>query len=107
VDEAYKQEVERAYQALRQDNFEAAFRHREPAHALAQRMTGRHTFIHWRMLIDGLRSGDVREVIGQLPRIVASILSSHLWVPRGNNGRSRVSDIKPVRVPAGLRHLLP
>ena len=107
MDEAYKQEVERADEALRRDDFEAAFRHLERAHVLAQRMTGRHTFTHWRMLIAGLRCGDVREVVGQLPRIVAAILFSRLWVPRGNSGRARVSAFKPMTVPADLRHLVP
>ena len=110
VDEAYeqyRQEVERADQALQRDDFETAFRHLERAHVLAQRMTGRHTFIHWRMLVAGLRSGDLREVVGQLPRIVASILFSRLWVPRGNSGRSRVSAFKPMPVPDDLRHLVP
>ncbi len=106
MDEAYKQEVERADQALRQDDFETAFRHLERAHVLAQRMTGRHTFIHWRMLVAGLRRGDMREVVGQLPRIVASILFSRLWVPSGNSGRSRVSAFKPMPVPADLQHLV-
>jgi hypothetical protein len=106
VEEAYKQEVERADQALRQDDFETAFRHLERAHVLAQRMTGRHAFIHWRMLIAGVRRDDVREVIGQLPRIVASILFSRLWVPRGNSGRSRVSAFKPMPVPRDLQHLV-
>jgi len=46
VDEAYEQEVERADEALRRDDVEAAFRHLERAHVLAQRMTGRHTIIH-------------------------------------------------------------
>jgi hypothetical protein len=107
VDEAYKQEVERADQALQRGDFETAFRHLERAHVLAQRMTRRHTFIHWRMLAAGLRRGDVREVFGQLPRIVASILFSRLWVPRGNSGRSRVSAFKPMPVPDDLRHLVP
>jgi hypothetical protein len=107
VDEAYEREVERADQALQQRDFETAFRHLERAHVLAQRMTGRHTFIHWRMLIAGLRRGDLREVVGQLPRIVASILFSCLWVPRGNSGRARVSALKPMPVPADLRHLVP
>jgi hypothetical protein len=107
VDEAYRQEVQGADQALRRDDFETAFRHLERAHVLAQRMTGRHTFIHWRMLTAGLRRGDLREVVGQLPRIVASILFSRLWVPRGNSGRSRVSAFKPMPVPADLRHLVP
>ena len=107
VDEAYRQEVERADQALWRDDFETAFRHLERAHVLAQRMTGRHTFIHWRMLMVGLRRGDAREVVGQLPRIVASILFSRLWVPRGNSGRSRVSAFESMPVPADLRHLVP
>ena len=107
VDEAYKQEVERADQALQRGDFETAFRHLERAHVLAQRMTGRHTFIHWRMLAAGLRRGDLREAVGQVPRIVASILFSRLWVPRGNSGRARVSAFKPMPVPHDLRHLVP
>lgn len=89
MDETYQREMEQADQALRRDDFEVAFRHLERAHVLAQRITGRHTFIHWRMLVAGLRRGDLREVVGQVPRIVASILFSRLWVPRGNTGRAR------------------
>ena len=106
VDEAYEMEVERADQASQRGDFETAFRHLERAHVLAQRMTGRHIFIHWRMLAAGLRRGDLREAVGQVPRIVASILFSRLWVPRGNSGRSRVSAFKPMPVPADLQHLV-
>ena len=105
--QAYEREVEEAEQALRREDFETAFRHLERAHVLAQRLTGRHTFIHWRMLVAGLRRGDPREAIGQVPRIVASVLFSRLWVPRGNSGRARVSAFKPMPVPADLRHLVP
>ena len=59
------------------------------------------------MLVAGLRRGDLREVLGQLPRIVASILFSRLWVPCGNSGRARVSAFKPMPVPDDLRHLVP
>jgi hypothetical protein len=107
VDDAYEQEVASADEALRRDDFAVAFRHLERAHVLAQRMTGRHTFIHWRMLVAGLHRGDLREAVGQVPRIVASILFSRLWVPRGNSGRARVSAFKPMPVPADLRHLVP
>ena len=107
MDEAYEQEVQAADAALRQDDFETAFRHLERAHVLAQRRTARHTFIHWRMLAAGLRRGDLREVVGQVPRIAAAILFSRLWVPRGNNGRARVCAFKPMPVPDDLRHLVP
>jgi hypothetical protein len=107
VEEAYEHEVGRADQALRQADFETAFRHLKRAHVLAQRMTRRHTLIHWRMLAAGLRRGDLREVVGQVPRIVASILFSRLWVPHGNSGRARVSAFEPMPVPDDLRHLVP
>lgn len=107
MDEAYRWEMERADQALQRDDFEVAFRHLERAHVLAQRMTLRHTFVHCRMLLTGLRRSDLREVVGQVPRIVASILFSRLWVPRGNTGRARVSAFKPMPVPDDLRHLVP
>lgn len=107
MDQAYEEEVRRADEALRRHDFETAFRHLERAHVLAQRMTGRHTFIHWRMLVAGLRRGDLREAAGQLPRMAASILFSRLWVPRGNSGRARVSAFKPMPIPADLRHLVP
>jgi hypothetical protein len=107
MDEAYEREVQRADEALRQADFETAFRHLERAHVLAQRMTGRHTLIHCRMLAAGLQCGDLREVAGQVPRIVASILFSRLWVPRGNSGRARVSAFEPMPVPDDLRHLIP
>jgi Protein of unknown function (DUF3703) len=54
-----------------------------------------------------LRRGDLREVFGQVPRMLASILFSRLWVPRGNSGRARVSAFKPMPVPDELRHLVP
>ncbi|KAB2875345.1 MAG: DUF3703 domain-containing protein [Ideonella sp.] len=58
-------------------------------------------------LAAGWRRGDLREVVGQVPRIAASIVFSRLWVPRGNSGRSRVSAFKPMPVPADLQHLVP
>lgn len=107
MDEAYEREVQHADEALKRADFETAFRHLERAHVLAQRMTVRHARIHWRMLVAGLQCGDLREVVGQVPRIVASILFSRLWVPRGNSGRARVSAFAPMPVPDGLQQLVP
>jgi len=103
---AYGEEVSRARQALACGDFEVCFVHLERAHVLAQRMTGRHTCVHWLMLVAGWRQRDHREVVGQVPRILASILFSRFWVPRGNTGRARVSALKPMPVPEDLRDLV-
>ena len=70
-------------------------------------MTVRHTHVHWLMLAAGWRRRDWREAAGQAPRILASVLFSRLWVPKGNSGRARVSAFAPMPVPADLRHLVP
>ena len=107
MDEVYEEELSRARVALANGNFEVCFGHLERAHVLSQRMTVRHTHVHWLLLVAGWRRGDGREVVGQVPRMLASVLFSRLWVPRGNSGRARVSAFAPMLVPADLRHLVP
>lgn len=107
MNDAYTRELLQADRALRLADFETSFHHLERAHVLAQRSTGAHTHVHVRMLMTGLRRRDWREVIGQVPRIVASMLFSRIWVPRGNSGRARVSAFAPMPVPADLEHLVP
>ncbi len=103
---AYGEEVSSAHLALQRRNYDLCFVHLERAHVLAQRMTGRHTYVHWLMLVAGMRRRDYREALGQVPRLLASVLFSRLWVPRGNTGRARVSALKPMPVPEDLRHLV-
>lgn len=55
--------------------FDACFSHLERAHVLARRMTGRHTHVHWLMLVAGWHQRDYREVVGQVPRMLTSIVS--------------------------------
>jgi hypothetical protein len=102
----YEEELSKARDALASGNFEVCFGHLERAHVLSQRMTGWHTRVHWLMLVAGWRRGDWREVVGQVPRMLASILFSRLRVPRGNSGRARVSAFKPMPVQGDLRHLV-
>lgn len=104
--EVYEEELSRARVVLATGNFEVCFGHLERAHVLSQRRTLRHTHVHWLMLVAGWRRGDRREVVGQVPRLLASVLFSRLWVPRGNSGRARVSAFAPMPVPADLRHLV-
>jgi Protein of unknown function (DUF3703) len=105
--DAYEKEMAVAHLALRCRNTSLCFVHLERAHVLAQRMTLRHAYVHWLMLVAGVRRRDYREVAGQLPRMLASLLFSRLWVPRGNTGRASVSAFRSMRVPADLRRHLP
>lgn len=103
---AYDKEVSLARLALRCRNFDVCFAHLERAHVLAQRSTWKHSYVHWLMLVAGRRRRDYREVVGQIPRFLASVLFSRLWVPQGNTGRARISAFKSMPVPEDLRHLV-
>lgn len=105
VIEAYRQELSLARLALECRTYKVCFSHLERAHVLSQRMTGKHLHVHWLMLIAGLRQRDYREAVGQVPRMLASILFSRLWVPPGNTGRARMNAFKRMPMPEDLRHL--
>ena len=105
--QAYVRELSLARLALRCRNYRGCLAYLERAHVLAQRMTLRHTHVHWLMLVTAWHQRDYREVIGQVPRMLASLLFSRIWVPAGNNGRARVSALAPMPVPDDLRHFFP
>lgn len=99
-------EISQARVALADGDYDVCFAHLERAHIVSQRMTGRHLHTHWLMLVAALRRADCREVLGQIPRMLASLLFSKLWVPSGNSGRARMSAFQEMPIPEDLRHLL-
>lgn len=102
----YLKEISLAQAALSRRDHGVCFAHLERAHVLAQRRTLRHTYVHWLMLRAGLSQSDYREVVGQVPRMIASVLFSRIWIPIGNTGRARVSAFKPMQVPEDLHGLV-
>lgn len=104
--QAFRSEMTTARAAYRAGELEAAFHHLERAHILGQRYVWPHTESHWWMLKVGLRRADAREIVGQLLRILASLLFSRIWVPAGNTGGADVSPLKPMPIPADLQALL-
>jgi hypothetical protein len=103
---AIEQAFQHAEHAMQEKCSPDAFQWLERAHILAQRQPLLHARSHWLMLVLGWQIGDYREVTGQIPRIVAALLFSRVWVPIGNTGRSRVSAFWPMPVPEELQTLL-
>ena len=92
--------------ALQRGDQNAAYVWLERAHILSQRMPLRHAWSHWLMLRVGWQGRDWREVLGQLPRILAALMFSRIWVPVGNSGRARVSAFAPMPLSEELQRLL-
>ncbi len=84
-----------------------AWRHLERAHIIGQAYPLEHTYAHWLMLVFGFRIKNLREVAGQLPRLLVGGVKSFVGkIPVGNTGGANVHPLKPMEIPADLHQIL-
>jgi len=102
IDESFLQ----AKNTLSEKTPAEAFPWLERAHILSQRLPVLHAQSHWLMLRAGWQLRDFREVLSQIPRIMAALLFSKIWVPLGNTGRARVSAFARMPPSQELQRLL-
>lgn len=96
-------ELDLAIEARRLNNAKLEFRHLENAHVLGQESTYLHTKVHCLMLMWGLRHRNLREVVGQLLRIIGAATKTALGlVPSGNTGGSNISPF--AKLPLNQQH---
>jgi hypothetical protein len=104
---AFLRELERSRTAERDPDHAMAWAHLERAHILSQAYAWSHLRVHVRMVGFALRHRDVRETLGQIPRILLAAPGS--WTgraPRGNTGGADVGIFTPMEIPADLQALL-
>ncbi|MBD2770308.1 DUF3703 domain-containing protein [Hymenobacter sp. BT664] len=103
----YRAELQAARAATARQDLPRAFSHLERAHILGQRWALPHTHTHLLMLHHGLRIRDLREILGQLVRIIGGFALSFFGrVPTGNTGGANVPAEQPMPVPADLQAIL-
>ena len=95
---AFDNEMTLARIAYKNLEYEQSFKHLENAHILGQEYVIPHTKSHWWMLKVGWQTSDGREVIGQVFRIIASVIFSRIWVPKGNTGGANVNPFKSMSI---------
>jgi hypothetical protein len=103
----YYAELQAALAATARQDLPTAFAHLERAHILGQRWALPHTHTHLLMLRQALRTRDLREILGQLVRIIGGFpLSLFGRVPIGNTGGANVPPEQTMPVPADLQSVL-
>lgn len=100
--EFYKQ-LELGKEALKKKNCLASFYYLENAHILGQQHLWRHTISHYWMFVFGIKTKNPKEIIGQFTRILASLLFTLIWVPKGNTGGTDISPIKSIPIRKELK----
>jgi hypothetical protein len=99
---AFNHEMELAKASFASEDYQQCYNHLERAHILGQRNYLPHVQSHYWMYKVGVKTGDVREALGQVVRMIMSIFSIINLVPLGNTGRARISPVKPMPIPADL-----
>ncbi|KZN65380.1 hypothetical protein N473_12670 [Pseudoalteromonas luteoviolacea CPMOR-1] len=103
---AYERELMMAKTLYHNAHYTACFGHLERAHILGQRSIFKHTTVHWWMLKVGVKFVDKKAVLGQVMRLIASIIFSRIWVPVGNTGGTNVNAFKSMPIPQDLKKYL-
>lgn len=101
---AFYHQLNLGKQFLKEKKFELSFYHLENAHILGQHHLYRHTISHFWMLVFGLKTKNIKEIIGQFLRIIASLIFTLIWVPKGNTGGTDVSPIKKMPIRKELKN---
>lgn len=103
---AYNIELSEAIRLYKLNEYDNSFYHLERAHILGQKYIIPHTKSHWWMLKVGVQKRNYKEVLGQITRMIASVIFSKIWVPLGNTGGANVNPMKPMPIPSDLEKIL-
>jgi len=105
--DAFENEMSAARDFYSQSKLDKSFSHLERAHVLGQSYVIPHTRTHIKMLVIGIRRGDLKEVFGQLFRIPGGIIASAIGkVPIGNTGGANIKLTATPPIPDDLKKFL-
>ena len=100
-------ELKSAGQAKFAEDTQLEFSYLERAHVIGQESTYWHVKVHVLMLLWAVRKYSVREVFGQLIRIVGAATKTPLGLlPQGNTGGANVSPFKKMPIASDLAALI-
>ncbi len=103
----FLQELKTAGNYFAVTDFKTSWYHLERAHILGQPYPYHHTLVHWKMFIFGIKIKDLREIIGQIPRLLVGGVKSFVGeIPVGNTGGANVPPLKPMEIPSDLKKII-
>ena len=105
-DTAFAQYLWQGDQALQQGDLTTAYKRYELAHVLSQHRTRLHVRSHWAFARWAWQAHDMREMAGQLLRLMAAATLTWVWMPKGNTGGARVNALRTMPIPSELRNYM-
>lgn len=100
-------ELQQARMEMSNNDKNVVWNHLARAHILSQFFVGPHLKVHFRMFVFAWKTMNLKEICGQIPRIVLAGPGSFFKkAPRGNTGLSSVGMFQPMPIPKDLQKLL-
>jgi len=102
----YREELRQYEYSLENGKLATAWNHLERAHVIGQRYPAAHSYVHWKMLLFGIKIKSSKEIIGQIPRLFFGGIKSFVGtVPIGNPGGANVPPLKPFPIESDIREI--
>ncbi len=102
----FKKELEDYRNEYSNGNLKIAWRHLERAHIIGQKYPFAHSFVHWKMLQFGIKIKSVKEITGQIPRLIFGGVKSFVGkIPVGNPGGANVPALQPFPIEKELQEI--
>ncbi len=103
----FKKELQDAKKTFSKGYLQQSWRHLERAHILGQPYPYHHSLVHWKMLVFGLKTKNVKEIFGQIPRLVIGGVKSFVGnIPVGNTGGANVPPLQYMEIPEDLQLII-
>lgn len=103
----FKKELADYQEAFKLQDYQKAFSHLERAHVIGQAYPYQHSFVHWKMLLFGIKTKNIKEIIGQIPRLLVGGVKSFVGeIPVGNTGGANVPPLRPMEITGDLKKIL-
>jgi hypothetical protein len=103
----FLKELEFANSYFSTKDFTNCWYHLERAHIIGQPYPYHHTLVHWKMLRLGIKIKNIKEIVGQIPRLLVGGIKSFVGeIPVGNTGGANVPPLKSMEIPEDLRKII-
>ncbi|NOJ82019.1 DUF3703 domain-containing protein [Myxococcus xanthus] len=103
----FKTELEEASTSEARGDYQQAWRSLERAHILSQAHTWPHLRVYGLMFAFAWRRRNLRELAGQVPRLLLAAPGSWLGrAPLGNTGGANVGIFTPMPIPSDIQPIL-
>lgn len=103
----YQKELAEYLKALDKNQLPQSWLHLERAHILGQPYPFQHSEVHWLMLKFGFRIKNLKEILGQIPRLLFGGVKSFVGtVPVGNTGGANVPPLQSLEISEDLQEIV-